>query len=225
MSTYRQQKSVNTIVLGYFFLIAQSDVEVVTQDQLVDAFRGYLGAVRVRMALDTLKSSNYVKDQMPTADDYNYGLTSTGYAKAEELYLKNPRGAIRTIAEKGLEAFFSSFVEKDDESGDSNVPASDRMVTISDNMAGYGEIISTVEAADEAVRGANDLQADERSWIRVHVSLGITLLKKGGKVLYSALKSLLFEPLEAALKESSQDGVKAAVTHALQALRTYLGIF
>ncbi|MBS0479440.1 MAG: hypothetical protein JSR79_09085 [Proteobacteria bacterium] len=176
------------------------------------------------MALESLKTSKYVKDYYPQATDYFYGLTPTGYTKAEEFYLANANGAVRTITEKGLDAFFSSFVEKD-ETGETNVPASDRTVTLSDNMAGYNEIVETVQSADELIRGANDIEADERSWIRVHLDLGIVLLKKGGKVLLSALRSLLFEPLEAALKESSHATLKTAITQALHALRTYLGIF
>ena len=222
---YIKQGSVNSIVLAYFFAKAQTEDFTLTEDHLISDFAGKIGTIRIQMALEQLKDSDYVEDVEPSNSDYVFALSKEGYSRAEKFYLENDKGIVRQIVDLGLDAYLQLREEEADSGTEADIPASDRLVTVSDNMAGYGEIIGSMESADEVIRGANDLDAEERSWIRIHLELGIALLKKGGKVLHSALKSLLLEPLEAALKDSSQDNLRKAVEVALKALRTYLGIF
>lgn len=225
MGKYVEQKSVNTIVMAYLFSVAQTEDGSVPEDRLYEAFKGRIGSLRVKMAIEQLKEDKFIRDMLAHHPDYVWGLTPEGYIKAEEFYLGSPEGIVRTIADIGLDKYFEDRIERQKDGNEIEIPAADRYVTISDNMPGYGEIVATVEGADEALRGTNDLDANERSWIRLHIEAGLTLLRRGGKVLQSALKSLLLEPLETALKETTQENVKKAIEIALKAIRTYLGIF
>lgn len=220
---YIEQKSVNTIVLMYFFNLAQADDALPTDVQVIKYFNGKIGKIRMQMAFEYLVKVGYVKDVSPN-DAYIYQITNEGYARAEELFLK-PDGNVQKLIEVGFDAYFDRLKSTENLHNDEEqIPAADRYVTLSDNMAGYDEVVGTVEQAIENIRGANDLAAEEKSWIKIHVELGFELIKKGGKVLISAIRSLIIEPLQEAMKESSQEGMRIALSAALKAIKTYFGI-
>jgi hypothetical protein len=232
MARYIKQGLVNTVVLAYFFASAQGASASATEDSVVDALSKHVGERRIRLAVQKLISSQYIEDTNESQDEYIYAITADGYAKAEGFFLKPEPSAVKDILEKGVDQFFVDYLSKNaseldssSENDPSEVPASDRVVTVSDNMAGFGELISTLDEADERIRASNDLPAEEKNWIRNHFEAGLALLRKGGTILQSALKSLLLEPLETAMKESSEDGLRKVLAAALHAIRTYLGIF
>lgn len=221
---YLKQTSVNTLVLAQFFDLAQTEGPGYTEKDMAELFRPWVSSHRISMAISAAQDAGYVEDIDPANPDYVYAITRQGYKKAEELYLSE-KSNFRRFLEGGIPAYFAK-LESDgpDQVEADQVPASDRFVQLGDNLPGYGEVASTVEAADEAVRSSNQIGAEEKSWIRVHLKLGIDLLRTGGNALRSALSSLLVEPLKAALKEASEEGVKAAIKVALKAIKTYLGV-
>ncbi|CAH0496973.1 hypothetical protein [Novosphingobium sp. CECT 9465] len=223
--TYIRQSKINTLVLAKYFQIAQTDRAAMWDGGVVDFFAKKIGRQRILMALNSSAESDYLSVYTDEDGDSVYQITAAGYAVIEEMYLTN-QSQIRHFVDTDFEAFLSSdFDENDnDQSTQNAVPASDRFVSIGDNLPGYQEILATVESASETIRASNSLAAEERSWLRVHIDLGLELLRRGGTALRSALRSLIFEPLKAALKETSEENLRAAVRAALEALKTFLGI-
>jgi len=219
---YIKQGALNTIVLGKLFQAAQTDKPAISEDELVEYFAKWVGAQRVRLAISSAHDREYIQD-VGDGGDYIFVISSAGYKLIEEMYLKEGSPTQRLI-DDGFEKYFESIASNEEESTNSSIPASDRMVQIGDNLPGYGEVLENVEAVDVAIRGDNSMAADERSWIRIHLDAGLTLLKKGGQVLKSALDALLVEPIKEALKESSTEHIKKILQAALTAIKTYLGI-
>ena len=218
---YLKQGVVNTIILSKLFQLAQTDKPEIAEAALENFFRPYIGIQRVKLAISSAYDKDFIEDVGPGAE-YVYVITSAGYRVIEEMYLKED-SATRKMIDEGFEQYFEAKASSLD-STERDIPASDRMVTIGDNLPGYSEVLENVEAAQEAIRADNTITADERSWVRVHLDLGLQLLRKGGTALKSALEALLVEPLKDALKETSADQIKLILKAALQALKTFLGI-
>ncbi len=222
--TYIKQSLINTIILAKLFQLAQTDQADIWDGALVKFFAKRIGKQRVEMALSTAIEKQYAT-RIVEDGEYLYSITAAGYTLIEDMYLDD-KNKIRELVDCDFSVFLSADAGISDGSADSelHVPAADRFVSIGDNMPGYQEVMATIESASETVRSSNVLPAEERSWIHIHVELGLSLLRKGGTVLRSALHSLVVEPLKAALKDSSEDGLKAVIRAALEALKTFFGI-
>ena len=175
------------------------------------------------MALDSAKKSDHVDSFFDENSNRIFSITPLGYRVIEEMYL-NTSPILRRMIDDNFEAFLGDDQKNEPEPLNDLVPASDRFVRIGDNMPGYTEVITNVEQASEAIRGSNELPAESRSWVKVHLDLGVELLRKGGTTLRSALNSLIIEPLKAALAETSEEGIKRILKAALTALKAFLGI-
>ncbi|MBY0285286.1 MAG: hypothetical protein K2W81_15155 [Sphingomonas sp.] len=97
-----------------------------------------------------------------------------------------------------------------------SVPTAGAFVTVHHNSEQAAEIISVVEAADEGVRTSNAIEEEQRGWIRIHLAAGRELITKGGALLKSALKSLILEPLKAALNSVTEEHAKTAIMAAIR---------
>ncbi|MES3085212.1 hypothetical protein [Sphingomonas faeni] len=140
------------------------------------------------------------------------GVISRGWSNEEWL-----RSAFRN------EKLWSDIDQGVDESEDVRViPSADGFVTVNHNDESYKAVEEAVVEADEALRSDNELQVEERSWIRVHLEAGISLLRSGGPILRSALVALIIEPLKAAMKAAASEKVKALVGIAIKNLMIWL---
>lgn len=102
------------------------------------------------------------------------------------------------------------------------VPSSDGFVTLKHNSEVAKELERVVAEADESIRSSNSIDEADRAWIRDHLDAALGLIKRGGEVLKTALRSLVVEPLRAALKKVSEDGAKALI---IAAVRYVVGLF
>lgn len=141
-------------------------------------------------------------------------------------------------ADKLYEAAFANFKYRDygfdDEPSDNalpsaveqalEAPASDRVVTYDHNAPQTKEVLELTEQANEAIRGSNSLESEERGWIREHIAAGVDFIRRHKKVLTGAVEALLIKPLRAAYEAIAEEPAKAAIMAAIKAIKTMFGL-
>jgi hypothetical protein len=105
-----------------------------------------------------------------------------------------------------------------------SIPTSDGFVTVNHNSAEFIETERAIVTAEEAVRGDNEFDGEQRGWIRVHLEAGVALLKQSGPIIRGALVALIVEPLKAAMKATANENVKKLIGVALTAFLKWLGL-
>lgn len=105
----------------------------------------------------------------------------------------------------------------------SDIPASDRLVTIDHNSSEYVELVKATEEASESIRTSNSIDEDKRGWIRVHIAAGLDFIKNH-KVLSAVAAALLLKPLLNAYEAVTEEPAKRAIMAAIDAVRALFGI-
>lgn len=102
------------------------------------------------------------------------------------------------------------------------VPSADGFVTLEHNSDVANELERVTTEADEAIRASNSIEESDRTWIRAHLATAVGLIKRGGAILKNALRSLVVDPLRAALKKVAEEGAKGLI---VAAIRFVTGLF
>lgn len=105
-----------------------------------------------------------------------------------------------------------------------SAPASDRLVSIDHNSKQTVEVLDLTEAANEAIRGSNSLDDEQRGWIREHILAGVEFIRRHKKMLAGAVDVLLLKPLRAAYEAVAEAPAKEAILAAINAIRSMFGL-
>lgn len=118
--------------------------------------------------------------------------------------------------------------ESSGSSENSEVPASNRIVTTKDNVEAHRKAVNAVEEFAKEAAGSNEFKAlfddpDDAQVILDEINMGLVLLKKA-KVRLQALKELIVTNLKLVADKMSEATLGALASKALDALLKFMGI-
>lgn len=223
--SYVSQQTLRAALMSYLFAAAQTDRAGRDIEEMRAIFRVPIGERRIQIAIDELESDELAED-IGEGGKYEYALTAEGYESAEKLYMNKENKNFKDLADQLIEKLQGTAPDNliIISSDENRIPASDRFVEFGHNTSGYQEVVSSVEEAVEAIRQSNSLPPDDRSWIQANLEIGLTALRKGGKLLADGVKTFALEPLKAALTGVTEEKLKTVIGLAISTLRNFLGL-
>jgi hypothetical protein len=219
LKQYLPQGTVNTLVLGLLFRHAQTDDGEVYEEAIISSFEGWIGRARIVISVESLFDSDYIKFTNDFGEN-RYMITRSGYQKGEELYLADePNGTLRRLVDQGVASIFSA-TELDGSIAEGSVPASDRIVSRSDNLEVIEALTDDLEALGEEIQSNNEIGAalgDDREVIGHELAVARDTLDKE-RFRISSLLAWLLPALRFLAKRFAGTSVDEIAVRLIQAL-------
>lgn len=216
--------------MAYLFAAAQTEKPSKTVRDMAASVGSGIGTRRLQMAVDKLENDDDMVEDISSSNSiYAYALTSTGYDYAEKSYLAPDSTNFKSLVDALLERINDKTPDTDRGKSDFEllgvaVPSADRFVEIGHNSAGYDQTLQAIESAAEVIRQSNTIDADERSWIQSNLTVAISAMKTGGKILKQGISTFALEPLKAALNGVTEEKLKSIIAVAIAAVKSYFGL-
>jgi len=181
------QDALNDAVLFKLFIHAQKTDKRLNKEEIAKIFKIEVSPKRTELALENLVSRQFVSTYLSNG---NSAITGEGYRAVEE-QLKKSNSFISMYADNGDEWLSNQTLSRSD------VPASDRLVSRSDNEPVIDEIVEGLEKISSELSVNNEIGAvlgDDKQVISSEVEASQVLIK-ANRFHLSKLFSLLVPAL------------------------------
>ena len=99
-------------------------------------------------------------------------------------------------------------------------PASDREVSFGDNKGARDDLVAEIAKAEEAIRGSNEMRADEKSDSLISLDLGKSLILKSINFSIGAVRYLILDRIKKAFEKVIEDVFRIALILCFIAIAT-----
>lgn len=224
------QEAENTVLLFMYMefdIDGRIDFEIWDLEKALDLRKNL-----VRMVVDTLVEQKHINKRTETIESLGKIMFAAaigeGVQSSYEVILyritKNGIEYIESLEEKYIEKLsynISGEKEQNYQNEADQIPASDRIVTLSHNSSDYAQAIESLNAATEAIRGFNGATAYDKEHVVGELEAARTLLKST-RVRVTAILTVALAPLYTVYHDAAAEALKPVVLQAIEALKTLI---
>lgn len=199
------QDALNEAVLFQLFVHAQKTDKRLNKEEVAKLFSIQISPKRAELAIESLGVKGHVSTWIQSGSST---ITSEGYREVEN-QLKKPGSFIRLYAEHGDDWLNSQTIH------DGDVPASDRIVSRSDNQAQIEEIALKLDEIGNDLAVNNEIGSalgDDRGLLQSEIEASKVLVKSE-KFRLAKLLSLLGPALKFLAEKFSGSAIGEAAKH------------